>query len=439
MPHLDDLVVAHQLAGPLDQPDADQQQREAQRRAQGDVGGAQPEDRLHGLAVATAVDLEGEVGDDEQHGADRREPEQPRDLTLGALLGLRVDVGRPPHVLGQARVGDRLVGDELAAVPVVGVAVSGQLGKVAVVVGHAAASSFFLVERAVWAAIQVAKPTRAPIPTIQAIRPSATGPVAAEAEAAVLGLLTQRVEVGDDVALLLRREVAVGEGVHLAGAGQHRLVDVLGLGVAQVGGVAAVRHRTALAGEVVAGGAVGQEDLATAGDRLLALLLRQAGQAVVGRVGDRGAGPEARDVRRQGRDLLVVVGHRLGGVLGARLGRRHPAGADLEVDRGGTDTHQGRAELVAVQGGDALAVLAVAERAADEEQLAALVRQLLVALGRVGRRRRRERGVEGPGQHQAQHQQQQPGDRAAAVAGKATGGAVQEAHGGPHGRVYLMR
>ena len=129
VPHLDDLVVAHQLAGPLDQPDADEQQREAQRRAQGDVGGAQPEDRLHVCAVAAAVDVEGEVGDDEQHRADRRQAEQRRDLPLGALLGLRVDVGRPPHVLGQARVGDRLVADELAAVPVVGVAVTGQLGR----------------------------------------------------------------------------------------------------------------------------------------------------------------------------------------------------------------------------------------------------------------------------------------------------------------------
>ena len=62
-----------------------------------------------------------------------------------------------------------------------------------------------------------------------------------------------------------------------------------GLGVAQVGRVAAARHRAALAGEVVAGRAVGQEDLATAGDRLVALLLGEAGQAVVGRVGDRRA------------------------------------------------------------------------------------------------------------------------------------------------------
>ena len=110
VPHLDDLVVAHQLARPLDQPDADQQQRDAQRRAQRDVGGAQPEDRLHLLAVGAAVDVEGEVGDDEQHGADRREAEQratcrsARFSAFGSTsVGRHTCSGRPGLAIGSSR------------------------------------------------------------------------------------------------------------------------------------------------------------------------------------------------------------------------------------------------------------------------------------------------------------------------------------------------
>ena len=76
--------------------------------------------------------------------------------------------------------------------------------------------------------------------------------------------------------------------------------------------------------------------------------------------------------------------------LGSGLHQRHPAGADLEVDGGGADADQGRAELVAVLGAHALAVLSVAERAADQEELPALGDQLgvgLLLLGLRGRRR----------------------------------------------------
>ena len=96
MADLDDLVVAHQLAGPLDDADADEQQRAAEGQAEGDVGGAEAEDR-----VVVVADLEGEVGDDEQHGADHRPAEQRRDLALGALLGLGVDVGGAPRGAGR--------------------------------------------------------------------------------------------------------------------------------------------------------------------------------------------------------------------------------------------------------------------------------------------------------------------------------------------------
>ncbi len=102
--HLDDLVVAHQLARPLDHADADEQQGQAQasRRARRSRRPAR------GTCRGSSPIVEREVGDDEQHDADRREDEQGRDLALGPLLGLRVDVGRPPLVRREARVGERL-------------------------------------------------------------------------------------------------------------------------------------------------------------------------------------------------------------------------------------------------------------------------------------------------------------------------------------------
>src|SRR5690606_32355405 len=100
------------------------------------------------------------------------------------------------------------------------------------------------------------------------------GTETAGAPAAVLGLLVEGVEVGDDVALGVGRDVAVGEGVHRLRPGEHRLVDVLGVDTADLGCCATARHRAAGALEVVAGGAVAQEDLAAAGDRgLLGLLV----------------------------------------------------------------------------------------------------------------------------------------------------------------------
>ncbi len=188
MAHLDDLVVTHQLAGPLDQPDADQQQCEAERRTQGDVGGAETEDRLHLVVAGTSADVEGEVGNDEEHRADSRESEEGSDLSLGALLRFRVHVGGPPRVLGQPGVGQRLRRLQGGAVLVVrGMLVARLGGKVALVVAHAAASSFFLVERAVWAAIQAAKATSPPIPTTHANRPSLTGPMPPRSKPAYWG------------------------------------------------------------------------------------------------------------------------------------------------------------------------------------------------------------------------------------------------------------
>ena len=95
---LDDLDVRHQLAGPLDDADADEQQREAQRDAQGDVGGTEPAD---GRLVAV-LDVQREVGDAEQHRADHGQHEERGDLALGALGGLLVDVGGTRRCAGSA-------------------------------------------------------------------------------------------------------------------------------------------------------------------------------------------------------------------------------------------------------------------------------------------------------------------------------------------------
>ena len=258
------------------------------------------------------------------------------------------------------------------------------------------------------------------------------GAEAAHAEAAVPGLLLERLQVGDDVALLLGCEVAVAEAGHVLRAGQQGLVDVLGLHAVESRGIAAARHGATRSLEVVAGGAVGQEDLATTDDRRLLGVVVETLDRVVGLVGDGGAGAQRGDVRRELGGLLLRVGDRLAGSLGAGLGHRHPAGADLEVDRRGADADERGAEVVAVKRADALAVEAVAARAAHEEQLAALLDLDGQGVG-VLRLGGGQRGVETTGGHQADQQQDESGQRAATVTGEATGGAVHEAHWGSLG------
>ena len=153
---LDDLVVAHQLAGPLDGADPDAQQRQAEGDAQRHVRGAELAERARVL-----TDAEGEVRGDEQDHEDRGEPEQAGDLALGTPLGGLVDVGRARLVLGHARVREGLdLGLD-----------RGQL----VVVAHDVAP-FFLLVRAVEEAIHTAATTSEPMPASQANRPSETGP-----------------------------------------------------------------------------------------------------------------------------------------------------------------------------------------------------------------------------------------------------------------------
>ncbi len=169
-----------------------------------------------------------------------------------------------------------------------------------------------------------------------------------------------------------------------------------------VGCVATSRHRAALAVEVVAGGAVGQEDLATAADRgLLLVRARALGQVVLRGVRDGGAGAEGGDEGGHRVDLVLGVRRRLAGGLLAGLGQRHPSGADLEVDRGGADTGQRGTVLGPVLGEHALTVRAVAERAAHEEELATLLDLRRVGRGGLGRGRG-EGGVQAAGHHQAE-------------------------------------
>ena len=132
--------------------------------------------------------------------------------------------------------------------------------------------------------------------------------------------------------------------------------------------------------------------------------------------------------RRQGGDLLVVEDRLLARGLLALLGQGHAAGADLEVDGRGTDADQRRAELVAVaHGGHALAVLAVAERAAGEEELLALgdllgLARLRVSLGGG------EGRVEGATDQEAQQQHDETRKRSPTVPGETTSGSVEQTH-----------
>ena len=142
----------------------------------------------------------------------------------------------------------------------------------------------------------------------------------------------------------------VGEDRHVLRAGLHGLVDVLRARRPQGGAYLPFGQRAALAGEVVALGAVGAEELAT-----LATVVGAVARVVLLLGRDGRAGAERGDVRRELVDLRLRVRRRLLRDLGARLLGRHPAGADLEVDRGGADADQRRAGHVAVAVAAALA------------------------------------------------------------------------------------
>src|SRR5919106_677207 len=165
-----------------------------------------------------------------------------------------------------------------------------------------------------------------------------------DAEAARVGLLLDRLEEGDDLALLIRVEGVVVEDRHRLGSGDHGLVDVPGLDAGEVGRALAVCQCTALAGGVVAGGAVRAEQLTAARD------VARGQVPGGGRVVVRGLGPgrEGGDERGELLDLLVRVRDLLLLCLSARRRHGHSPGADLEVDGGGAHADQRWAEHGAV-------------------------------------------------------------------------------------------
>ena len=73
---------------------------------------------------------------------------------------------------------------------------------------------------------QTAQPMSAASPTIQATRPSLTGPMKPRLKPPGRGLLLRRLEVGDDVPLVLRGDRLVVEDRHRLRAGEHGLEDV---------------------------------------------------------------------------------------------------------------------------------------------------------------------------------------------------------------------
>src|SRR6478672_10743371 len=101
------------------------------------------------------------------------------------------------------------------------------------------------------------------------------GAEVAQAQAArVLGLVDV-VQVADDVVLVRGGQVGVVEDGHRLRAGQHGLVDVLALDVAQARGELAAGQGATGAGEVVAHGAVDAEQLRTLGDVTVAAGVRR--------------------------------------------------------------------------------------------------------------------------------------------------------------------
>src|SRR6476619_4790934 len=92
------------------------------------------------------------------------------------------------------------------------------------------------------------------------------GTEVAQAQTARVVGLVDLVQVADDVVLVRGGQVGVVEDGHRLRAGEHGLVDVLALDVAQARGELAAGQRAAGAGEVVAHGAVDAEQLRTLGD-----------------------------------------------------------------------------------------------------------------------------------------------------------------------------
>ncbi len=112
VPLVDDLLVDHELLGPVDGTQADEQDREAQRQPEEEVGrrrlqqSRDDDDRLVGLR-------EGDERDHEGEGRERGQAEEQGHLALGALRRPGVGVSEPRTVRGETRREAR----ELRAVP----------------------------------------------------------------------------------------------------------------------------------------------------------------------------------------------------------------------------------------------------------------------------------------------------------------------------------
>ena len=163
-------------------------------------------------------------------------------------------------------------------------------------------------------------------------------PDPAQAEPAGVGLRPDAGDVGDDVPLLLRRDREVVEHRHGLGPGQHGLVDLGRRRGGQRRRELAVGQGTAGADEVVAGGAVGHEQLLAEADV-------RAGGADLRRGRDRRAAAQRLDVGGDRMGLRRGQVRGLADVLRAVLGSGHPAGADLEVDGRARRRRSGSAPL----------------------------------------------------------------------------------------------
>ena len=373
MAHLDDLVVGHQLAGPLDDADADEQQREARGSGRGRRWRRRGRRWCRGRSPMSKRSRRRRTG--------RRTPRTGRTASRpGARRASRrarsTSVGRD-WCGGQAGVGDRVGDDGVARV-----VAARPLRAVARRLVGAHASTFSLFERALWAAIQTAKPTSdadADEPGEHALAHRAE---AAHAEAAVVGVLLDALEVGDDVALLLGREVAVGEASASAcGPVSMRLVDVLaarrrGSAGRSRRGAWRRRSRRSCGRRCSWSGRSGRRGRSPprAPRRSCPRGCSRTRRGSPGRGRARRRTPRARRSPRRCRRPPSAAPAGRAGAIGIR-----PVPTWKSTAAAPTPTSDGPNWLPSL-GADALAVLAVAERAADQEQLAALGHQLLVGL-----------------------------------------------------------
>ena len=161
---LDDFLVDHDLAGPLDGSDADEQHGEAQGDTQADVLGIRIEVTE---ADERVVEARPEIDDHEGQRKQGSEAEAEQDLRGGPELGTGVDIGITVDVGLDARIVHRMFDNDA-----VGIRLRADVevlpGGLVVIDAHLA--------RAPFEAIHTANRMRVPRPPIQTQKPSSTGP-----------------------------------------------------------------------------------------------------------------------------------------------------------------------------------------------------------------------------------------------------------------------